>query len=72
MRKKNMDWLPLTRTPTGDWTCNPGMCPDWELNLRLFGLPDNAQWAHTGQGNVASSMKMLGDKNKTFAIAFML
>ena len=18
--------------PTGDLTCNPGMCPDWELN----------------------------------------
>ena len=24
--------------PTGDLACNPGMCPDWELNLRPFGL----------------------------------
>ena len=23
--------------PTGDLTCNPGMCPDWELNRRHFG-----------------------------------
>ena len=24
--------------PTGDLAHNPGMCPDWESNLRLFGL----------------------------------
>ena len=24
--------------PTGDLAHNPGMCPDWELNWRLFGL----------------------------------
>ena len=23
--------------PTGDLACNPGMCPDWELNQRPFG-----------------------------------
>ena len=22
--------------PTGDLACNPGMCPDWELNQRPF------------------------------------
>ena len=22
--------------PTGDLACNPGMCPDWELNWRPF------------------------------------
>ena len=22
--------------PTGDLACNPGMCPDWELNARPF------------------------------------
>ena len=21
-------------SPTGDLACNPGMCPDWELNRR--------------------------------------
>ena len=24
--------------PTGDLSCNPGMCPDWESNQRPFGL----------------------------------
>ena len=24
--------------PTGDLACTPGMCPDWELNRRPFGL----------------------------------
>ena len=23
--------------PIGDLSCNPGMCPDWELNQRPFG-----------------------------------
>ena len=23
--------------PTGDLTCNPGMCPDWELNPGPYG-----------------------------------
>ena len=47
MWKRNIDQLPPICTPTGDWTCNPGMCPDWELNLQPFGVPDNAlnYWA---------------------------
>ena len=24
--------------PTGDLACNPGMCPEWELNQQHFGL----------------------------------
>ena len=33
--------------PTGDLAHNPGMCPDWESKLQLFGLQDNApiNWA---------------------------
>ena len=31
----------LICTPTGDQTCNLGMCPGWELNLQPFGLYDN-------------------------------
>ena len=27
----------------GDLACNPGMCPDWELNQRPFGLHASAQ-----------------------------
>ena len=30
-------WLPLTHPLTGDLACNPGMCPDWELNWQPFG-----------------------------------
>ena len=29
--------------PTGDLTCNPGMCPDWELNWWPFGSQANTQ-----------------------------
>ena len=33
-----------SRTPlTGDLACNPGMCPDWELNQQPFGLQDGTQ-----------------------------
>ena len=29
--------------PTWDLACNPGICPDWESNQRLFVLRDDAQ-----------------------------
>ena len=29
--------------PTGDLACNPGMCPDWELNGQPFSLQAGAQ-----------------------------
>ena len=29
--------------PTGDLACNPGMCPEWELNQRLFSSQASAQ-----------------------------
>ena len=35
---------------TGGLACNPGMCPDWESNLRPFGLQASAQSTmHTSQ-----------------------
>ena len=37
-------------TLSGDQTCNPGMCPDRELNWRPFALRDDAQPSHTSQG----------------------
>ena len=30
-------------TPTGDLARNPGMCPDWELNLKPFGSQAGTQ-----------------------------
>ena len=29
--------------PTGDLVCNPGICPDWELNRRSFGSQASTQ-----------------------------
>ena len=29
--------------PTGDLACNPGMCPDWDLNQRPFALQAGTQ-----------------------------
>ena len=36
-------WLPLVSTLSGDLAHNPGMCPDWESNQRLFVLQSCAQ-----------------------------
>ena len=30
-------------SPPGDLACNPGMCPDWELNGRPFGSQTGTQ-----------------------------
>ena len=40
----------LIHTPTRDQTLNLGMCPDWESNPQPFGLQDDVQLSHTGQG----------------------
>ena len=43
-RERNINvWLPLTHPHLGTWPSNPGMCPDWELNWRLFGSQACAQ-----------------------------
>ena len=44
---RNIDRLPLVHAPTGDQTCNLGMCPDQELNLQPSSLQDDAptNWA---------------------------
>ena len=37
--------------PTWDPACNPGMCPDWELNWRPFDSQASSQpLSHTSQG----------------------
>ena len=43
MCERDIDQSPLTCASTGDWADNPGMCPDWELNQRLFAVQDDAQ-----------------------------
>ena len=46
-RERNIDQLPPVCTPTGDWTCNPGVCPDWGSSLQPFGAQGDAppSWA---------------------------
>ena len=50
--EKNVHSYPLMRAPTWDWTCNPGVCPDQELNPQPFGLWNDAQTnlSHNAQG----------------------
>ena len=52
MRERNIDWLPLLCALTGDWTCNPGMCPDQESNWRPFTLQDEAQLTEPHQSGL--------------------
>ena len=35
--EKSINWLPPVCALAGDWTCNQGMCPDWESNPQPFG-----------------------------------
>ena len=46
-RERNIDQLPPIHSPTRDQTCNPGMCPDGELNPQSFDVQDDAStnWA---------------------------
>ena len=41
MYQRNIHWLPPVCTPTGDHTCNLGMCPDRESNLQRFGISND-------------------------------
>ena len=38
--------------PTGDLACNPGMCPDWELNQWLFASQAGTQSTEPRQPGV--------------------
>ena len=39
------------KPPTGDLDCNPGTCPDWELNLKpLVRGPELDPLSYTSQG----------------------
>ena len=45
-RERNIDvreehQLPPEHAPTGNWTHNLGMCPDWRQNLQPFGVWDD-------------------------------
>ena len=54
MWERNIYWLPLARTPTGDQTCNPGMRPDQEPNGQPFGLQNDPQPTEPHQSRLSS------------------
>ena len=41
--KKHQHVVASHAPPTGDLACNPGICPDWELNQQPFGSQAGAQ-----------------------------
>ena len=47
MWERNINQFPPMCTPTGYWTHNLGMCPEWDSNLQPFGVQDNVpiNWA---------------------------
>ena len=50
--------------PTGDLACNPGMCPDWELNRWPFGLQISTESTEPHQpGQYRCFFKMMNFTN---------
>ena len=45
--------------PTGDLTCNPGMCSDWELNQQPLGLQASTQSTEPHQPGLKSHLEVL-------------
>ena len=65
-RQKNINvWLPLV-LPTGNLSCNPGLCSDWELNRQPFGLQAGTQCTESHQPGLQlllKSVKGIKEKN---------
>ena len=59
MWERNIVWLPPVPTPTGDRTCNLGLCTDLKLNPQHVGVWDDAptNWA-TWPGTVNAIKKL--------------
>ena len=54
-RKRNVNvWLPLMCPLLGTLACNPGMCPDWELDQQPFGSQAGTQSAEPHQPGLRS------------------
>ena len=53
--------------PAGDLACNPGMCPDWELNQRPFS-PVLNPLSHTSQGELLKLFCLLITQSPCYKI----
>ena len=50
--EKHQSVIASRAPPTRDMASNPGMCPDWKLNVQPFGLqPTLNLLSHTSQGS---------------------
>ena len=45
-KERDIVWLPLVSAPTGDQTCNLGVCPDQESNQQPLGGRHSNQPSH--------------------------
>ena len=48
-RERDISISCLSHIPTGDLACNPGMCPDWELNQQPLSLQAGTQFTESHQ-----------------------
>ena len=51
--------MPLHLPSAGDMACNPGMCPDWELNWQPFGLQAGTQSSEPYQPGLQTSIILI-------------
>ena len=58
MWEKNIDPLPPVGAPTGGKTHNRGMCPDRELNLQPFDVPDDTPTNQATQPGLVSHFNL--------------
>ena len=66
---KNIDQVSSHMPPAEDLARNPGMSPDWELNLRPFGLQENAQ---PTEPHCQGSPALFNDRNAITLYGFVL
>ena len=57
MWERDINQSPLACAPTGDWACNPGMCPDQESNQQHFALWENAQLTEPHRSGIVSRFR---------------
>ena len=56
--------------PTGDLAHNPGMCPDWESNLRPFGSQSGAQSTEPHQPGLDHLISILSSNHTSLLLGF--
>ena len=68
-REGNINQLPLAYTPTGDQTCNLGLCPDWEFEPTTFWFIEQCP---TNWASRASAWKQFLNRGSALCFIFIL